>query len=151
MITQPIIAPVRESLTVERDLEDAFRIFTAEMTTWWPFEPHSIGGGETERVTLEPRVGGRLYETMRSGAEHEWGRVTAWDPPNRVVFAWYPGDEPERATEVEIRFAAADGNTRVDLEHRGWERLGERAAESRDAYSNGWPRVLGRFVEAAGD
>jgi hypothetical protein len=42
-----------------------------------------------------------------------------------------------------------DGGTRVDLEHRGWEKLGERAAEARQGYSQGWESVLAGFAEKA--
>ena len=36
----------------------------------------------------------------------------------------------------------------VELEHRGWERLGDEAAKSRKNYDGGWEHVLGRFVAA---
>jgi hypothetical protein len=36
--------------------------------------------------------------------------------------------------------------TRVDLEHRGWERAGENAEKIRENYSGGWDKVLGEFV-----
>src|SRR5438094_737650 len=45
--------------------------------------------------------------------------------------------------------AAAEGDrTRVDLEHRGFERL-EDGAERRESYNNGWVTVLGRYAAAA--
>jgi hypothetical protein len=34
----------------------------------------------------------------------------------------------------------------VRLEHRGWERLGDRASVARSGYETGWPVVLGRFA-----
>jgi hypothetical protein len=40
--------------------------------------------------------------------------------------------------------------TRIDLEHRGWERLGDRAAEARPQYDEGWESVLGLYARAAG-
>ena len=45
-----------------------------------------------------------------------------------------------------MRFATHGGGTRVELEHRGWERLGAEAAEARASYDTGWDHVLGRFV-----
>jgi hypothetical protein len=42
-----------------------------------------------------------------------------------------------------------ENGTRVELEHRGWERLGAEAGEVREEYAQGWPVVLGHFVPAA--
>ena len=49
------------------------------------------------------------------------GVVTAYVPPTRIVFTW-KAPEWDAATEVEVRFSPEDDGTRVDLEHRGWER-----------------------------
>jgi hypothetical protein len=37
-------------------------------------------------------------------------------------------------------------HTRVELEHRGWERLGAQGRESRAGYDSGWPGVLESFA-----
>ena len=46
-------------------------------------------------------------------------------------------------TEIEVTFTDEGGKTRVDLEHRGWERLGEHAARrgraTARAGSTCWP------------
>ncbi len=48
-----------------------------------------------------------------------------------------------------MRFAADGEGTRVDLEHRGWERLGDIASEAREGYESGWPGVLELYRAAA--
>jgi hypothetical protein len=45
---------------------------------------------------------------------------------------------------------AAD-HTRVELEHRGWERLGDQGHRSRAGYESGWPSVLAAFAATAMD
>jgi hypothetical protein len=51
---------------------------------------------------------------------------------------------------VEVRFTAVDPeHTRVELEHRGWERLGDQDDQARAGYEDGWPRVLDAFAGAA--
>lgn len=45
-----------------------------------------------------------------------------------------------------MRFLPEDGGTRVELEHRGWERLAESGAEKRANYDTGWDFVLGEYV-----
>jgi hypothetical protein len=48
-----------------------------------------------------------------------------------------------KATELEVRFAAEGGGTRVELEHRGWEIYAAEAAETQKSYDTGWDEVLG--------
>jgi uncharacterized protein YndB with AHSA1/START domain len=97
-------------------------------------------------VTLEPRIDGRLYETAPDGTEHLWGTVTEWDPPRRVSFTWHPGRAVDTRQEVAVTFRPAGTGCLVDLVHTGWERLGEKGAETRAGYDSGWDLVLARFV-----
>ena len=148
MSTQTADQAVRRSVTVNRSVEDAFRLFTEGMSTWWPFETHSIGkdGADPDEAVLEGGEGGRLYERMADGHTSHWATVLVWEPPTRIVLSWEL--RPNRpATEVEVRFSPAGDGTRVDLEHRGWERLGAAAAEARAGYDTGWEYVLGRYAE----
>ena len=151
MNQEATLGPVRRSVEVAAPLEDAFRLFTDGIATWWPLGYYSVGGERATAVVFEPAVGGRIYEVMDDAGHADWGRVTAWEPPHRIVFSWHPGADPEVATEVEIRFAA-DGPdaTRVELEHRHWERLGQRAADGRASYVPGWGEVLERYADVAG-
>jgi hypothetical protein len=43
-----------------------------------------------------------------------------------------------------------DDRTRVRLEHRGWDRIGERGPAGRAGYERGWDTVLGGYVERIG-
>jgi uncharacterized protein YndB with AHSA1/START domain len=140
--TRAVLPPVRKSVTVARTGDEAFDIFTRGIARWWPMRPHSVSQERATSCALEPRVGGRVYETRDDGATFEWGRVTAWDPPHRLVLAWYPGREPSTAQEVEITFTAVPGGTRVDLVHRGWEAAGAGARDLREGYDRGWELVF---------
>ena len=42
-------------------------------------------------VTLEPRLGGRIYERTSDGTEIDWGEITDWDPPRRLAYLWHIG------------------------------------------------------------
>src|SRR5207248_11244043 len=94
------------------------------------------------------RVGGRLVERSRSGEEAVWGELLVWEPPHRFAMTWYPGRGPSEATELEVRFEPDGDRTRVELQHRGWDGLGERAADARASYDSGWVVVLGEFPGA---
>ena len=155
MSAQPATVPaVRRTVTVARPVEEAFRVFTEEMDSWWPLETHSIAAGEedvtAEGIVLEGREGGRMYERMTGGAEGYWGTVLVWDPPHRLVISWTVNPEAPAPTELEITFTPDGDGARVELEHRGWERLGERAQEAREGYDAGWEKVLGGYARVLG-
>ena len=143
-----LVEPVRKSVLVEASVEHAFHVFTERMAEWWPARTHSVHEDRAETVGLEPRVGGVLYEIGPGGRE-PWGTITAWEPPHRLAYTWHPGHAVEEATEVEVRFTPQGGATLVELEHRGWEARGARAAERRAGYDTGWELVLARFAAAA--
>ena len=146
-----IIEAVHRSVTVNVPPEQAFEVFVGQIGTWWPLETHSIAamdGGRPDEVVLEAREGGEMYE-RRGEERHHWATVTAWEPPHRLVLDWKVNPDWPAPTEVEITFTPAGGGTRLDLEHRGWERLGDIAPESRASYNDGWVPVLDRFGQAA--
>ena len=144
------VEPVRVAVEVRRGVEEAFRVFTTDIGAWWPLLGHSVAPDKVEAVVLEGRPGGRLYERWRDGGEADWARVLAWEPPARLVLAWRPNPERRAETEVKVRFVAVEADhTRVELEHRGWERLGDLAAEARASYDGGWPGVLDAYAGAA--
>ncbi|MDP9494010.1 MAG: SRPBCC domain-containing protein, partial [Actinomycetota bacterium] len=93
--------------------------------------------------------GGKVFEVVDDGTEWEWAEILAWEPPHRVVLAWHPTEEPVVSTEVEVRFNPFEGGTRVELEHRGWDRLGDIATSSRVNYDEGWLPVLALYQELA--
>ncbi len=150
MLDPSPVEPIRMSVRVRRSVDEAFRIFTGDMTRWWPLDRLTFGPGRSSEVLMEPYIGGRFYERYRDGEEHTIGHVLEWQPPSRVAFTWQ-APEWTAPTEIIVCFIAEDARTtRVELEHRGWERLGAIGLERRDGYLNGWPAVLGNFVQVAG-
>ena len=150
MEARDVALEVRSSVTVKLAREEAFRLFTERIGAWWPLSTHSVYDAQATDVTMEPRVGGRLYESSSDGQTSDWGTVTAWDPFDRVAMTWHPGYGEELATLVDVTFSdGAGGGTQVDLLHTGWEVLGDEAQESADTYQSGWPGVLERFAAAA--
>jgi hypothetical protein len=75
--------------------------------------------------------------------------VTVWQPPTRVAYLWHLGLDRADATEVDIRFISrGQAATRVEIEHRGWERLGAVSARRRDRNLAGWQGLLPHFMAA---
>jgi hypothetical protein len=132
-------APVRRAVTVQANQAKAFEIFTAGFGRWW----RRTGAG----------IGGRWYEIGEDDVQTDWGRVLAWEPNGRLLLAWQIGADwrfdPDLVTEVEVRFIAEGPNTtRVELEHRNLERIGEAAARYRALIDSpdGWMDKLEKFA-----
>jgi uncharacterized protein YndB with AHSA1/START domain len=153
-MTQPLENAVRRTITVAASQARAFEVFTAQFGTWWPRD-YQIGPAPMTDFILEPNVGGRWYELDEDGSQCDTGRVLAYEPPARVVLSWqldaqwqYDPD-PAHASQVEVRFIAeGPSRTRVELEHRGFERHGAGAEPIRTGLEqpSGWTFVLERYA-----
>ena len=113
------------SVHVAVDPEAAFAIFTEETDLWWRRGPRfRTAGRRPGSISFEPGLGGRLFESFETASGvhvHEAGRVTAWEPPSRLVFSWRNTNfAPNEATEVEVRFDPSGDGTMVTVCHRGW-------------------------------
>jgi len=143
-----VIAPLRIAFDVECPSAHAFMVWTTRFDAWWPRD-HTVTGN-ADLVVLEPGLGGRIFERAVDGKEHEWGVVTTWDPPRELGYRWHLGADPASATEVSIRFVPeGDARTHVEIEQRGWERLGDAAADWRTRNQAGWDTLLPHFEAAA--
>lgn len=139
--------PLWLSFEVACSADHAFAVWTSGIGTWWP--PDHTVSGQADVVVLESGIGGRIYERTADGVEHDWGEVTVWDPPDRLSYLWHIGHDRSDATEVEIRFVSQDpATTRIEIEHRGWDRLGAVGAERRHQNRNGWQTLLPTFQAA---
>ena len=140
---------VRSSVTVQLPRDAAFRLFTERMGSWWPLATHSVFHDEAMTVTIEPVVGGRVYEATADGRTSDWGTVTEWQPGERLAMTWHPGEEPDLSTLVEVTFSEApDGGTHVDLLHTGWAVYGAQAAARAADYQHGWTALLEGLAKA---
>ncbi|MCW2786169.1 MAG: Activator of Hsp90 ATPase 1 family protein [Marmoricola sp.] len=139
-----------ETLSFAFDLDctpdHAFAMWTSRIDSWWPRD-HTMH--RAAAVVLQEGLGGRIFERDADGIEHDWGEVTAWEPPSRLAYTWRLGRSDLEATDVEVRFVAADaGATRVEIEQSGWERFGEEAGPWRDRNRISWDSLLPHFRTA---
>ncbi|MGH8892466.1 MAG: SRPBCC domain-containing protein [Actinomycetes bacterium] len=154
MSTQTTMPPVRRTVTVKQPLDKAFALFTTRIDQWWPQGralATGVGAAAGGTVVLEPRQHGQVYRRAVDGSIEYWGEVLVWEPPTRLVLAWRPAPDSPAATEVEVRFTPEGDGTKVELEHRGWEQLGQRAAAARAEYETAWGDVLTQYAGASRD
>ena len=143
------VPPVIKTVTVRAAPTRAFALFADDLSRWWPLAQFHTGADPVD-CTIEPRVGGRVFERAADGRETPWGTVLAYDPPHRLAFSWIVELPAGMEQLVEIRLTAEDSGTRVELTHSGWEQLGDAAASLRERYDRGWGSVFERhFVDYA--
>jgi uncharacterized protein YndB with AHSA1/START domain len=143
------IAPVSRVVCTRAPQARAFDIFTMQMGRWWP-RGQTVASQPHSDLVLEPRAGGRWFERDADGRETLWGKVLAWEPPERILLAWQLDAErrydPNLITEVDIRFSPEpNGGTQVSLEHRNLERFRKDRDHWVAAIADGWATMLDRF------
>lgn len=111
------------SLRVAASPEEAFDVFTGEIGAWWRpgalFQLTPRGDG-----TLSFQDRDRLITTLPNGKVFEIGRVHVWLRGERLAFSWRQATfTPEQLTEVDIRFERVGAETRITVEHRGWDTI----------------------------
>jgi uncharacterized protein YndB with AHSA1/START domain len=119
-VTSKVYVAMRVRATPER----AFAAFVEEIGAWWRPSVLFQTTPRPGRLSFEPGEGGRLIETREGGKVFEIGRIRVWEPPNRLVFAWRQANfPPDLRTEVEVTFQAVGAETRVSVEHRGFDQV----------------------------
>lgn len=118
-MTSRVLVALRVGASPER----AFEVFTRDIGLWWRPNPmFAFTPREPGAMSFEPGPQGRLVETRAGGRVFEVGKVRVWSPPTRLVFGWRQATfSADQDTEVEVRFEAVGPETRVTVEHRGWD------------------------------
>ncbi len=140
---------------------EAFRVFTEEIDVWWRRGVRYRIGKDRSVVHLEPKLGGRLFESFHTAAGEkvkETGRVTCFEPPSRLVLTWRAVNfAPDEQTEVEVLFEPSASGTLVTVCHRGWSRLradhpvrhGQEARAFLASMANWWGGLMTTLRERA--
>jgi uncharacterized protein YndB with AHSA1/START domain len=139
------LAPITFEYRVGSSPDDAFDVYSGRIGEWW--DSRYTANAETfEGVTIEPRVGGRVYESHRGGGTYEWGEVTTWEPGRRLVHSFALAQDPAHPSEVSVEFVPDGGGCLVRFAHAGWT---EANVADRKKFGD-WPVMLDRFASLAG-
>lgn len=130
---------IEKSVLLACGVHEAFDLFTQRAGAWWPLERRHTKDTHSE-IVIEP--GGRFVERSHAGAEVPLGAVRVFERPHRLVLDWYPGTGPDAPTEVEVRFEATEGGTRVTVRHGPGPAGDERFDRNAPAYARSWDLVL---------
>ena len=118
-------AAVIVSLRIRASPLRVFEAFTEDIGQWWVQNPLFMltprGDGH---LRFEPGEGGRLVTTGPDGEPFEVGRISVWRPGERLALTWRQATfAPDQSTELDVRFEAIGEETRVTVEHRGWDTI----------------------------
>jgi uncharacterized protein YndB with AHSA1/START domain len=130
-----VLVAMRVRATPER----AFDAFTGEIGQWWrPNGLFRFTAKDPGRLAFEPGPEGRLVERLDDGGAFEIGRIRVWRPPSELVFGWRQESfRPDQDTEVRVSFEAVGEETRVTVEHLGWDTV-----PSRHVARHGFPDTV---------
>jgi Activator of Hsp90 ATPase homolog 1-like protein len=142
--TEETNAPIRYERTLSSSAERAFVTYSERIGEWW--DPRYTANPETlQAVTIEPRLGGRVYATHEDFGVHDWGEVTAWEPGRRLAHTFILAQDPTHPSEVEVEFVDGEGGCTMRFAHGGWT---EANAADRAKFGD-WPVILDRFASLA--
>jgi uncharacterized protein YndB with AHSA1/START domain len=152
-----VLVALRVAATPDR----AFDVFTREIGLWWrPNRLFQFTSRGTGVLAFEGGADGRLIETFTDGNVFEIGRVLVWQPPQRLAFSWRQASfRADQGTEVHVSFEAVGEETRVTVEHVGWDSVPQEHV-ARHTFPNDvfllrhaewWQSLLSSFGERARD
>ena len=106
---------IQKSILLRCPPDEAFQLFTARVSEWWP-PTHRLTKDPESELFLEQT--GRFWERARDGREAELGRVLVWQPPLRLALDFYMGTNASQPTALEVTFSVENEGTRVTVHHR---------------------------------
>ncbi|MCB1011146.1 MAG: SRPBCC domain-containing protein [Microthrixaceae bacterium] len=114
---------VMVALRVDSTPDVAFEAFTTQIGTWWrPNGLFQFSEGRTGTLAFEPGPTGRLVETYPDGSAFAVGEIRCWDPPELLVMSWREESfAADQETQLTVRFEEVGEQTRVTVEHVGWD------------------------------
>lgn len=98
---------IQVSMNIDHESSAVFETFVEELKT------------SLNRLGIRFSDGSRGY--VMQGSD-KIGQITIWEPDKRFIIEWLPPhwQSYNQTTEIEVRFEAVDGGTRLIFEHRGW-------------------------------
>ena len=118
MTTQPLSqAELLVEIEIAAPRERVWQAFTGETAAWW--HPSFNTRSEGVLFTIEPALGGRMFEDWGDGTDKAWGG------PSRGIMNW--------------RFEDAGEGTKVRLEHCLFGNVSE---QTRTSLEEGWTFLI---------
>jgi hypothetical protein len=134
------LAPIVHELRLACPVDTAFDTYARRMGEWWPPQ-YTAHASTFSGLAVEPVVGGRLVASY-GAVEHEWGRVTLWEPTAHLAHTFTLAQPSGRESLVRVDLRATRHGTAVRVEHGGWAQ----GTEGVRARFTDWPLILSRYA-----
>ncbi|HEX7254840.1 MAG TPA: SRPBCC domain-containing protein [Gaiellaceae bacterium] len=139
-MSNALIPPITHERHLPCSAGQAFATYTERIGEWW--DPRYTANPETlQAVTIEPRIGGRVFATHEDLGEHEWGEVTVWETGRRLAHTFSLAQDPRHPSEVAVELLDRGDGCIVRFAQGGWT---EANVDARARFGD-WPVMLDRF------
>lgn len=103
-------------------------------------------GGEMERITIDPHVGGSFSLVVRRGGHviDHTGEYLAIDRPHRLAFTWGASQNTEGTSRVTIEITPQEAGCEVTLTHQLHPHWADYVSQAEAA----WTKMLDRIAAA---
>jgi uncharacterized protein YndB with AHSA1/START domain len=149
-VTPAAIGRTELQVRIAADQQRVWRALVADISRWWPTSFNV--GGESARMTIEPRVGGRMFEDWGQDRGVLWSTIILFDPPHRIEFAGHltPSFGGPATSMIQIALAAEGKETVLSLTDSVFGRVAKSTIAS---LGEGWKMLfadsLKQYVERA--
>jgi uncharacterized protein YndB with AHSA1/START domain len=137
---------IEQKIFIEAKREKVFEALTTNVSNWWgrPF----IINEQTTNIILEPKIGGRFFESWEKEQGYKWGEVT-YLKNNEILEITGPfGKRDALFGKVCFTLENHKTGTNILLSHQMFGQVDE---ETKKGYSSGWEDLIGKrlktFVE----
>ncbi|MEM7442274.1 MAG: metalloregulator ArsR/SmtB family transcription factor [Pseudomonadota bacterium] len=134
---------IEQAHDIAAPVEIVFDALVNKVSQWW--RPPFVHRPETKQLTLEPHLGGRLYEDWGDGDGMVLGFVTTLKRPEELRVTGSIGMRGPVSGEVRFELAEEHGGTRINLSHQA---LGVTDEENEANYRGGWEELIGVNLRA---
>lgn len=118
--------------------ENVFDLLTNNISDWWG-KPY-VNSTESTKITLEPRIGGLLYESWGVDGGYKWGEVSSIKQNELLEITGSLSMRNAIYGNVSFKLEKIGFNTRIELIHKAY---GDLSDDINQKYTNGWKNLIG--------
>lgn len=143
---------ITKQLRLETSPNHAFQKFVFEINQWWP-KQYTWSQEKLVTISIEAKKDGLCTEIGPYGFRCDWGRVTAIVDHELIALKWQIGanrepiPDPDKSSDLIIKFLIENGHTTVQLEHLNFINHGNDAEKYLGMMNSeyGWDYILGCY------
>lgn len=131
-----IIKSIVKKIKIGTDANMAFHKFLNEFNQWWPKE-YTWSQDKLKDIWIDGKENRLCTEIGPYGFRCDWGRVIKLIENKKIEIKWQinskrePVPDPNKASDVKVKFVSNEDTTTIELEHLNFENHGNGAKDYR--------------------